>query len=408
MSFSHRAQHLAIRLRPRSRRQGVVAAVVIALVIGGVGYWFTGRSDSAEAQATVSTATVGTFQSSVTGTGTLASAKQADLDFTVSGRVTGVEVEAGDVVKKGDVLATLDTVSLKAALASARAQQDAAETTVADDGSESSVQQASNEASLASAQADVAQAEDDLAAAELVAPFSGTVASVTVEVGDQAGSSSSSGGQGAAAAGGSTTSSTASTTSTAAITVIQPTKFVVDVDIAAADIANVKKGLQAEITPSGATEAIFGTVKDVGRVAETGTSGAATFPVTIGVTGSQKDLYVGTSAEVAIIVKQVEDVLTVPTQALTTTDGKTYVTLVNGSTTKKVAVTVGETYGMSTEITKGVVEGDQVQVAAIGRARTTGSGSGGGQGLPSGGFPGGGMPPGGAGGTGGFPGGAPR
>lgn len=351
-----------------------------------------------------STVASGTFQQTVTGSGTLASAKQADLSFSVSGRITSVKVEAGDKVSKGDVLARLDTVSLDAALASAKAQAEAAATTVANDASDTSAQRASNEASLVSAQADVTQAQDDLDAATLTAPFTGTVASVSIAVGDQAASSSStSGAGGQTGQGGAGTSTAAATTSTAAITLIKPTKFAVDVDIAAADIAAVKKGLQAQITPADATEPIFGTVQQVGRVAETGTSGTATFPVTVAVTGSHKDLYVGTSAEVSIIVKQIQDVLTVPTQALTTSGGKTYVNVVSGSSTKKTAVTVGETYGMSTEITKGVQAGDKVEVAVMGRTRSSGSSSGGGQNMPSGGFPGGGMPPG--GGTGGFQGG---
>jgi len=399
VSISPHAQHLAARLRPRSRRQYLASAVVLALVIGGAGYWLLGRADGAAAQATVATATTGTFQQTVSGSGTIEPAQQADLDFAVSGRVTKVLVAAGDTVSKGDVLAKLDTVSLDAALASAKAQQEAAETTVANDGSESSTQRASNEASLASSEADVAQAEDDLAAATLRATFSGTVAAVTVAVGDQAGSSSSSSTAAGATQGG---TGTTTTTSTAAVTLIKPKTFVVDVDVAAADITDVAKGLQVQITPADATEPIFGTVKDVGRVAETGTSGTATFPVTVSVTGTQDGLYAGTTADVSIIVKQVEDVLTVPSQALTTSGDKTYVTKVDGSSTTKTAVTVGETYGMSTEITKGLTAGDEVQVAAFGRARSSGTTSGGG-GQQQGGFPGGGAPPGGTGG--GFPGG---
>ena len=378
-----------------------MSAVALVVVIGAAGYWFLGRADSAEAQPTVSTVASGTFQQTVSGSGTLEPAQQADLDFAVSGRVTSVRVEAGDTVTKGDVLAKLDTVSLDAALASAKAQQEAAETTAADDGSETSTQRASNDAALASAEADVAQAEDDLDAATLTATFSGTVAAVTVAVGDEAGSSSSSSGAGAAQGG--TDTAAATTTSTAAITLVKPSTFVVDVDVAAADITSVKEGLQVEVTPADATEAIFGTVQDVGRVAETGTSGAATFPVTVAVTGEQTGLYAGTTADVSIIVKQVEDVLTVPSQALTTTDGKTYVTKVDGSSTRKTEVTVGETYGMSTEITKGLAEGDEVQIAATGRVRTGGGTTGGEGGQQQGGFPGGGTPPGGAGG--GFPGG---
>ncbi len=391
-----------------------MAAVAVVLVIGAAGYWFLGRADSAETAATVSEVTTGTFKQTVSGSGTLEPAKQADLEFAVSGRVTAVEVEAGDTVTKGDVLARLDTVSLEASLAAAEAQEEASETTVANDGSETSTQRAANEASLASARADVAQAQDDLDAATLKATFSGTVASVSVAVGDQAGGSSSSSGtseasgaSGAAGAVPGATGTTTTTTSTAAVTLVKPKTFVVDVDVSAADVTDVKEGLQAEITPADATEAIFGTVKDVGKVAETSTSGTATFPVTVSVTGKQEGLYAGTSADVSIVVKQIADVLTVPSQALTTSGGKTYVTKVDGSATKKTAVTVGETYGASTEITKGLAEGDKVEIAAVGRARTPGGAGGtggaggfpGGGSPPSGGFPGGGQPP------AGFPGG---
>lgn len=387
-----------------------MSVAVLAVVIAAAGYLVLGRASSATAQATTATAATGTYQQTVGGTGTIEPARQADLDFTVSGRVTSVDVEAGDTVKKGEVLAKLDTVSLDAALTSAKAQLEAAETTAANDASETSTQRASNDAALASAQADVAQAEDDLDAATLKATFTGTVAAVSVAVGDQAGgsSSSTSAGTGAGQSGttGGTATSTATSTTTAAITVVKASTFVVDVDVAAADITNVKKGLQVQVTPAGAADPIFGTVEDVGRVAETGTSGTATFPVTVAVTGKQNDLYAGTTAEVSIIVKQVQDVLTVPSQALTTTGGKTYVTVSDESSTKKTAVTVGETYGMSTEITKGLVAGDVVEIPTTGRVRAGGSTSTGGNGQQrggDGGFPGGGAPPG--GGAGGFPGG---
>lgn len=402
MTITPHAKHLALRLRPRTRRQYLVTGTVALVVIAMGGWWFLGRSDAeAQAQATVATVATGTFQQTVTGSGTLAPAKQADLDFAVSGRVTSVRVEAGDTVDKGEVLATLDTVSLDAALASAKAQKEAAATTAANDGSDSSTQRAANDANLVSAQAEVTQAEEDLAAATLRATFTGTVASVTVAVGDQAGSSSS--GSAGGAAGGSAGGTSTTSTSTAAITLVKPDTFIVDVDIAAADITQVKAGLQAEITQTDATDTLFGTVQDVGRVAETSTSGAATFPVTVALTGKQKGLYSGTAADVSIVVKQVEDVLTVPTQALTTTDGKTYVSVVDGSSTKKTAVTVGETYGMSTEITKGIVEGDKVQVVTRARTGSGSRSSSGGEQQPGGDF-GGGMPPGGSGG--GFPGGA--
>ena len=101
--------------------------------------------------------------------------------------------------------------------------------------------------------------------------------------------------------------------------------------------------------------------------------------MTVAVTGAQTGLYAGTTADVSIIVKQVDDIVTVPTQALTTTDGKTYVTKVDGSSTKKTAVTIGETYGASTEVKTGLVVGDQVEIAGIAAGRTAGNAGGGGR-----------------------------
>lgn len=383
------------------------------VLFGGIGYFVFGRSDSASATTTTSTVSAGTFQQTVTASGTIDPATEADLDFGVSGRVTSVEVKAGDTVKKGDVLAKLDTVSLDAALASAKAQLEAAQTTAADDGSSSSTQQASNNAAVASAAADVDTAKDNLASASLKSTISGTVAAVDVEVGDQAtGTSSSSSnassngasdGSANGATDGNNSSSSSSTSSTAAVTVVTPKKFVVDADVAATDIKKIKKGLQVQITPNGATTQIFGTVKEVGLVAETSSSGAATFPVTVTVTGSQSGLYAGTTADVSIIVKQVTNVLAVPTLALTTSGGKTYVQKVDGSSTKKTAVTVGETYGSSTEIKAGLKSGDKVELTIPGQVRTgtgggTGNRGGTGGGFPGGGFPGGGAPPAGFGG----------
>ncbi|MCW2752428.1 MAG: secretion protein HlyD [Aeromicrobium sp.] len=392
------------------------------ILLGGIGYLMFGRSDSASATTTTSTVATGTFQTTVSASGTIDPADEADLDFEVSGRVTSVKVKAGDTVSKGDVLAKLDTVSLDAALASAEAQLEAAQTTAADDGSSSSTQQVSNNAAVASAAADVDTAKDNLAAATLKATISGTVAAVNVAVGDQAtGTSSSSsastgstgstgatggsGGTGGTGTGstGSSSSSTTST-STAAVTVVTPKKFVVNVDVAATDIKQVKKGLQVTITPNGATTPIFGTVKDVGLVAETSSTGAATFLVTVSVTGSQSGLYAGTTADVSIVVKQVTNVLSVPTLALTTSGGKTYVQKVTGSGTTKTAVTVGQTYGASTEIKAGLKAGDKVQLTTptqTGTGTRTGGTGGGGTGFPGGGGFGGVRP----GGTGGFGGG---
>jgi macrolide-specific efflux system membrane fusion protein len=182
-------------------------------------------------------------------------------------------------------------------------------------------------------------------------------------------------------------SSTTSDTSTGTISIVSTNSFIVDGTVAAADAEQLKKGLQAEITATGVDDTIYGTVSEVGLVAQTNDSGAAVFPVTIEVTGKQKDLYAGVSATVSIVVKQIPDVLAVATNALSTEDGKTYVTkLVHGKEVK-TEVETGKTYGMATEVTSGIEEGDEIVVRGF-RARTGGSGE-----QQQGGFPGGGEMP---------------
>ncbi len=376
-----------------TRRRRLLAVAAVVLVAAAT--WYVGRSDADEGTSTTTTAEVtsSTVEDTVTGSGTLESAKSSTLSFSSSGTVTKVYVEAGDTVAKGARLAKIDTTSLAASLASAEAQLDAAETTAADDGDESSAQQAANTAAVASAEADVADAEEALDGATLTAPFAGMVASVGYEQGDSAGSSSS---------GGSATGGSGATTSTetTGITVISPKKFTVTADVSADDVERITKGMQAEVTPSGATEAVFGTVQEVGRVAETSTDGTATFPVTIALTGTQEGLYAGTSADVSVIVESRADVLTVPTAALTTEDDQAYVTKVVDGTTEKTKVEIGDTFGMTTEITSGLTEGDEVQYTVTARM-PGGSGRESGEqgGFPGGGempdFSGGGMPPGG-------------
>lgn len=390
-------RRIASLLGTRRRRAVAVATVVVAVATT----WFVARPDAEGATATTATAeaTTSTVRDTVTGSGTLEPARTATLSFASSGAVTKVRVEAGDTVRKGAVLAAIDTTSLEAALTSAEAQLVAAQTTASDDGSESAAQQAANTARVASAQADVEEAQDALDAATLVAPFAGQVSTVGYEAGDRTGSSASSG---ASQPG---TGTTAASTSTEGITVITPHRFVVTADVSAADVERISAGMQVEITPTGAAEPVYGTVGTVGRVAETASDGTATFPVTVEVTGRQADLHAGTSADVSIIVESREDVLTVPTAAVTTQDDTTYVEKVTDGGTERVEVEVGDTFGPTTEIVSGLDEGDTVQYEQAARAgRGTGSGQRGQ--LPEGGFPGGQLPDGVTPPEGGFPGAA--
>lgn len=383
------------------RRRVWLAVPVLLVLVAITGAWLLTRDTTASATASTATVTRQTLQQTVSADGSIAARKSRDEAFEVSGTVTRVAVDEGDRVHRGQVLATVGHATLVATRTAASTSLDAAVTQLDDDqdAGASDVQIAADQTAVVAARATLADARQAVDDATLRATIAGTVTSVGISRGETVGTSGSSG---STASTGSTdpTSSTDSSTS-GAITIVSTGSYVVDATVAAEDADQLEKGLQAEITATGVDDTIYGTVSEVGLVAETNDSGAAVFPVTIAITGKQKDLYAGVTATASIIVKQEPDVLTVSSRALSTEGDKTYVTVLVDGDEVKTEVTTGQTYGMSTEITSGLEEGDEVVVQGF--TPPSGSGGDGGEGqLPGGGeLPdfsqmGGGQPPAGA------------
>jgi multidrug efflux pump subunit AcrA (membrane-fusion protein) len=374
-----------VRLRAVRRRWWATLGVLV-LVLAGAGAWLgmAGGETDGNTQRITSTIAKGTYKTTVSATGTITPAHEEDLTFSSSGTVTAVQVAVGDKVAKGDVLAKIDDAALVAQEEAAASQVTAAESQLSEDSGGSSTQVAADEASLASARSQLAEAKDAVENATLRAPFSGTVSAVGYDVGDQVGSSN--GANGGA--------------ETPAITVISPRKLLVDADVSAADVTQLKKGMQAEITPTGGSDVVYGVVSQVGVIASASDSGAAQFPVTIQVTGKPTGLYPGSSATVAITVKQATDILAVPTAAVhTDSSGNSYVYVIKNGKRTRTDVRLGTVYGSQTEVLSGVKEGDVIEVISITGRRGTGNNRNGGPGnleLPGGGkIPGGGSFPGG-------------
>ncbi|GAA1768383.1 efflux RND transporter periplasmic adaptor subunit [Nocardioides hankookensis] len=375
-----------MRLPTRRRSRILLVGALVALVaVASTGAWMLTRDSSQAATSTTATVSTQTMRETVSADGTLAASRTSDESFAVSGTVTRVAVSEGDKVRKGDVLATVGRAGLVATRTAAASSLDAAQTQLDEDedAGASDVQVAADEAAVASARATLADARQAVTDATLRATIGGTVTSVDLSKGDTVGSGSTGG-----ASTGADSSST--DTSTGTISIVATGSYVVDATVAAADVDQLKKGLQVEIAVTGVTDTVYGTVSEVGLVAQTNDSGAAVFPVTIAVTGKQKDLYAGVSATATIIVKQRDDVLTVVSRALTTKDGATYATKVDGGKETEVEVTTGETFGMTTEILSGLEEGDTIVVPGF--TRPTGGGNGTGEGGQQG-FPGGGEMP---------------
>ena len=380
------------RLPHPSRRGLTVLAVLLAaaLVATGAWFWFGGGSTSATSAPRTVTVTHGTVEQSVSATGTIAPAVESDLSFQASGTVTSVPVTVGEKVAAGQTLATIDPSALQEQVTLAQASVTAAQSAVS--AASTSASSASAQAQLASAQGKLASAQQELAAATLTSPIAGTVAAVSVQVGSQVGSSAaassasstisgtgSAGGSGAAGSSGARSSGAsgssagaASTSSTsAAVVVIDTSSWVVDALVASSDLGSLKPGMQAQVTPNGSRSPLFGTVQSIGLIATSSASGTSEFPVTIALTGAQTGLYAGTAASVQIITEQLDNVLTVPTMAISTNGTRSTVTVQQGDgSDKTVAVTVGRLFGGQTEITKGLADGDKVVLPSFARSST--------------------------------------
>jgi macrolide-specific efflux system membrane fusion protein len=426
----------------RRRRLLAVAAVVVVLVAAGLIAVFATGSSGAPAVRTVA-AQVSTLQQTVSAQGTIAAKSEADLSFGVAGPVTAVAVQPGATVHAGQVLATVDPAAAQASLAAAQASLASAQAKLSSDetAGASSAQQSADSAAVTAAQASVSSAQTSAGGTSLTSPIDGTVAAVNLTVGQQvsgsssgssssgasssSGGSSSAGGTGSTAGGsgsggasaatgasssgasssGSSSSGAASAASSAQVVVLGSDGYVVNATVDDTEVGQLKQGDEVTIVPDGATTPVYGTVDTVGLVA-TSTSGVATYPVTVDVTGTPTGMHVGAGASLSVVVKQVSDALVVPTTALHASGTTTTVQLRQGDRTVSRTVTTGQTQAGRTQILSGLNEGDLVVVPATtsrtGAGRTGGTGTGRTGGFGGGGFGGGGTGGGfGGGGTGG-------
>jgi multidrug efflux pump subunit AcrA (membrane-fusion protein) len=425
----------------------VSAVVVIALLGGGVaGYLLTGRSTAAASTVQVTTrlvsATTGTVKQSVSTTGTLTPADEHDVSFSSSAEITSVRVSQGQKVAKGQVLGTIATLSLTSALASAKASLATAEATLSsaeDDSTTTSAQLTADKAAVSSAKGGVTDARTALAAATLRSPISGTVAAVNVTKGDQSsgssGSSSSSGstsGSGTGTTGGSAgsgsgsgsgssgsrggttggsgstgtstgTSTSSSSSSSGDFVVVGMKTWQASASVDDTEVGLIAKGDQAQLTTTNVTGTVFGTVSSV-SVLSSSSSGSASYPVVIAVTGSPAGLHDGAPATITIVYKQVSNVLTVPTTAIHRAAGGSYVLISKSGKQVHQTVTTGVSSGGTTQITSGLRSGQQVYVQVVTRTGTGTSGSTTQRQGRTGNYPGGGTGNYPGGGTGNFPG----
>jgi macrolide-specific efflux system membrane fusion protein len=401
-------------------RTKVVIGVVAALAVVGAGTGIA-LTASAPEEATVLTesAQVRDVDVTVAASGTVDPALELGLQFSgfATAELATLEVEVGDVVAEGDVLATLVTESLEAAVASARSGVASARTaelqalqaletaeqaviaarlnyeniyddypsTIAGQPNRhialenAQAQQASAAAQLTAAQQQVAAAGPakssaaaqldsalaNLENASLIAPAAGTIVAIASEVGEPIG-----------------TTSVGTNGTSGFIILAGLEEFVVRADFAEGDVVGIAPGqkvsLEFDALPDDSREGEVTEVAPFGVVDPSGAS-LTTYEVTISVPNAPAGLRAGMTAQASITTEEQLGVVAAPVTALVPTeDGFVVRVQAEDGTISNVPVEVGIRGGYWVEIVSGLSEGDRVVTGSDGELPPTDTGFGGG------------------------------
>ena len=291
----------------------IVGIVIVAIAV----FLITKASNSAKKELVIRTHVVNeyTVENTVTATGTIEPVETVEVGTQVSGKVEKIYVDFNDEVKKGDLLAELDKLTLnqnvsraKASLTSAESQLNYAKLTYertkqlyeSNAATLAAYQEAQNsytqaQMSKKNAQAAYDQAKVDLAYAEIYSPIDGIVLDRAVEVGQTVAASFS--------------------TPTLFTLANDLTKMQVEADVDEADIGQVKVGQRVTFTVDAYIDDVFGGTVNQIRMKPTTTSNVVTYTVIIDAPNPDQKLFPGMTASVTIVTEE-QTGLAVPAEAL--------------------------------------------------------------------------------------------
>ena len=299
----------------KKKKTWLIILCVIAVVV--IGFIIVNATKSGKKELVIRTHVVTqyTVENTVTATGTIEPVETVEVGTQVSGKVEKIYVDFNDVVKKGELLAELDKLTLnqslsraKASLTSAERQLNYAKLTYdrtkqlyeSNAATLAAFQEAQNtytqaQMSKKNAQAAYDQALVDLGYAEIYSPIDGVVLDRAVEVGQTVAASFS--------------------TPTLFTLANDLTKMQVEAAVDEADIGQVKIGQKVKFTVDAYTYETFeGSVNQI-RMKATTTSNVVKYTVIISAPNPDLKLFPGMTANVTIITEE-ETGLAVPAEAL--------------------------------------------------------------------------------------------
>ncbi|MGE5235091.1 MAG: efflux RND transporter periplasmic adaptor subunit [Acidobacteriota bacterium] len=293
-----------------------IIAVVSVLVVAAVAFGLLTRKSGQATSYRFVAVEKGDLESVVTATGTLSAVTTVQVGTQISGLISKLYVDFNDKVKKGQLVAQLDTTLLDSSVRDAEATLDRNQAQldqatrdfgrlselhkegIAADADFNTAQYNLDiaRANLKSAKASLDRARQNLAYATISAPVSGTVVERDVDVGQ-----------------------------TVAASLSAPKLFLIANDLSEmqilapvdeSDIGQIKEGQTARFTVKAYPDTKFsGTVKQV-RLQSTVDQNVVSYTVVVGVKNADGRLLPGMTATVEFLIASAKDVLKIPNAAL--------------------------------------------------------------------------------------------
>ena len=368
-----------------------IGAAVIALALAGYAWFGNNAPQTAYLTETVQ---IGNIEKTVVATGSIKSINEVDVGAQVSGKITKLYVTLGQDVKKGDLIADIDSTTQinalnnkKAALASFQAQLKAKQTaynvaqssyhrlsklyaqkaTSLDslDSAKNSLEAAKAEVealqeSIKQAEIEVNTAETNVGYTRITSPIDGTIISTPISEGQTVNSNQ---------------------TTPTIVKVADLSKMLIKPEISEGDITKVKAGQKVTFTilsdNSKQYEAVIASVdpattttsdnsNSTSSSSSSSTSSAIYYYANLIVENPDRTLRIGMTTENTIQIADAQNVLIVPNMALQKSGVKFVVNVLNGDRTELREVEIGMQNDSHTEIKAGLSQGEKVVIAQMG------------------------------------------
>jgi RND family efflux transporter MFP subunit len=357
---THDLAALRIRRDPEPRRgpRGwLLIAAILVVAAGAAAYFLANRGIGPKKVEAViaSVVTEGQATTVLTATGYVEAERKADLSPKITSRITELNVTEGTRVRKGDVIARLDSTDLDAQLAEAKANWVNADAelkrqqNIFDQGLSTKTALDAAVASEAATRARVRYVNALLDYTIIRAPFSGVITAKRAFVGEAVspfGSSPSGGGSGGAIA-----------------TLVEFSSLYVGADVNEANLSKLAKEQPAEISLDAVPSKTYhGRLRQIVPAAD---RQKATVRVKVAFLDADDHVLPDLSARVSFTAeptagKETRSRVVVPKAAVTQVDGKSGVFRLVDGRAKFTPVTVGGDVQGQVEVTQGLQGGEKL------------------------------------------------